>query len=144
MNTFALRPATAADLPFLLRLRQQTMQDHLLAAGIELSPQQHLERVLYRFDVAQLLMVGGAAAGLLKLARDAEPWELLQIQIAPDFQGRGLGRQLIEQVIAEARRARASIRLGVLKHNPAKRLYDSLGFVVLATDEREFQMLFRP
>lgn len=68
---------------------------------------------------------------MLKLDRDETPWHLMQIQLAPSLQGRGLETQLLDEIIREARSARASIRLGVLKVNPARRLYERLGFVVV-------------
>jgi ribosomal protein S18 acetylase RimI-like enzyme len=46
----------------------------------------------------------------------------------PSLHGQGFGTQLIQSVITEARHAGASLKLDVLKTNPARRLYERLGF----------------
>jgi NAD(P)-dependent dehydrogenase (short-subunit alcohol dehydrogenase family) len=43
-------------------------------------------------------------------------------------------------VIAEARAARASLRLNVLRANPARRLYERLGFRVVSESKVDFEM----
>lgn len=131
-------------MPFLLRLRRQTMAPHLLAAGTDLSEEEHERRVRYRFDCAVVLLFDGLPAGLLKVARDGAAWQLIQIQLAPELQGRGLGQRLIEGVLAEARKAGAPVELDVLKINPARRLYERLGFAVVAENEHSFDMRYTP
>lgn len=51
----SLRPATEADIPFLLELRRQTMTAHQLASGAEAPERERYERVLYRFECAQII-----------------------------------------------------------------------------------------
>lgn len=137
---WSLRPATAQDLPFLMQLRLQTMQAYLLAAGVDLNEAEHLARIQHRFELAQILMLDDTAAGLVKLAREPAGWELLQVQIAPSLQGRGLGRALIDQ----SREARVPLRLHVLKQNPARHLYERLGFEHIGEDALEYEMQLRP
>lgn len=47
---------------------------------------------------------------------------------------------LLQSLIAEARGAGASLRLSVLKANPAKRLYEPLGFAVISQSESAYEM----
>ena len=134
------RPATREDIPFLLALRQQTMDAHLLASGVDTSGEYHLERVTYRFDCALILMDQGLPVGLLKVDRGPNEWEILQIQLAPEMQGTGKGRQILENVINEATEVKAGLRLGVLKANPARRLYVRLGFERVGETLHEYIM----
>lgn len=76
-----LRSATEADVPFLLVLRQETMDAHLLASGVVPSAEEHLRRVLYRLDCAQIIQLAGETIGLLKVAREGTDWTLIQIQL---------------------------------------------------------------
>lgn len=135
------RPATHDDIPFLLALRQQTMDAHLLASGVDISDVYHLERVTYRLDCAQILMENGLPVGLLKVDRGPNEWEILQIQLVPGMQGAGAGRLILEDVISEAASARVGVRLSVLKANPARRLYASLGFKMVGESTHEYLML---
>ena len=140
-SALSLRPATEDDVPFLLALREQTMDGHFRASGAEPSREQHLERVRVRFECALIIEHEGRPAGLFKVARDGLDWQLIQIQLAPELQGRGVGERLLRDLIAEARRAGASLSLHVLHANPARRLYERLGFRIVGQEgEREYLM----
>jgi ribosomal protein S18 acetylase RimI-like enzyme len=136
----SLRPAVEADIPFLLALRQATMTAHFAASGEQVTAQAHRERVLYRYENAQVIERGGAPAGLFKVTRDAGAWQLVQIQLSPELQGKGIGQALISELIAEARAAGASLTLHVLHQNPARHLYERLGFRVFEVGAHEFGM----
>jgi ribosomal protein S18 acetylase RimI-like enzyme len=136
----SFRQAIEADIPFLLDLREQTMVPHQLASGVEASHDERVRRVLVRFDCAQIVLREAQPIGLLKVVRDGSNWELLQIQLVPGAQGRGLGSTLVEGVIADARAAGASLRLEVLRENPARRLYERLGFVVRKEGPHSYEM----
>ncbi|HTV25250.1 MAG TPA: GNAT family N-acetyltransferase [Polyangiaceae bacterium] len=123
-----LRPATEADVPYLLALREQTMHQHFVASGVEPTREEHLERVRIRFDSAQIIEHDGHPAGLFKVARDTPAWDLIQIQLAPELQGRGVGERLIRGLLDDAARAGATVSLNVLTANPARKLYERLGF----------------
>ena len=116
------RPATEADVGFLIELRNQTMSAHQVAAGLVPSDEERRTRVLVRYDCAEILVRAGEPIGLLKVARDGLDWDLKQIQLIPEFQGRGLGTQILRGLVAEARRAGAVVRLILLKRSPARRL----------------------
>ena len=136
------RPAGPDDLPFLLQLRQQTFHAYLAEAGLPIDAESDLARVMFKFDMAAILLHQGAAAGLLKLSRSDSKsnsdWHIHQLQIAPALQGQGLGAALLRQLQDEAADAGAGIELGVLKRNPAQALYRRLGFVDEGENELEY------
>ena len=137
-----LRQATQADIPFLLALRRETMDQHLAASGADTSEESHRTRVDYHFDCASILMDDHQTPlGLLKVRRLPDHWDILQIQLGGAWQGRGIGRSLIEDLIADATAGGASLKLGVLKANPARKLYERLGFEVIGEDAHEYFML---
>lgn len=135
-----LRPATEDDVPFLLALREQTMHRHFVESGVEPTREEHLQRVRVRFDSAQIIEHEGRPAGILKVARDALAWDLIQIQLAPELQGRGIGEQLIRALLDEARDVGATVSLNVLTANPARRLYERLGFQQVDAGDRMYVM----
>lgn len=142
------RPATEADIPFLLALREETMDAHLAASGVDIHSGDpgaaRLQRVRHRFDCAQVLLHAGEPAGLMKLVKSPGTWELLQLQLGPRLQGKGIGRALLDELLAEADAAGVDVTLSVLKANPARRLYERLGFVQVGEDAHEFHMRRRP
>lgn len=65
---------------------------------------------------------------------------LSDIQIAPEWRGRGLGTAIVGAVLAEAWERGLPVALQVLRGNPARRLYERLGFRVVAETESHYQM----
>ncbi len=141
MEPLTLRPATESDMPFLLELRRQTMSKHLAASGVIASEADHLGRVRAAFHCATIVLHAGEPVGLLKVVREGRQWELVQVQLTPSVQGKGLGGVLLRTLVEHARSEGASLRLSVLKANPAKRLYERLGFVVVAATEHAYDMV---
>jgi len=134
------RQAMESDVPFLMRLRRESMDEHLNATGASTSESDHLARLRYRFECAEVLLHEGNPVGLLKVSRDGQEWKVIQIQLLRDLQGQGLGAKLLKQVITESFAAGASLTLSVLKANPARSLYERLGFVVESESEYEYNM----
>ena len=138
--TPVLRAATQADVPFLLRLRLDTMTPHQLGSGLIVSEREQADRLRHRFDCAQVVEIEGRPAGILKVTRDGLDWQVVQIQLVPELQSRGIGTRLLEGLILEARAAGAGLSLHVLRANPARRLYERLGFRVIAEGAHEYTM----
>jgi hypothetical protein len=80
-----LCPATEADVPFLLELRRETMHPHVLASGLAPSAEHDAQRVLFRFDCAQIITLAGEPVGLLKLLREGSEWYLSEVHLRNDF-----------------------------------------------------------
>lgn len=142
MEGLAFRSATEADLPFLLELRRKTMSEHLRLSGVEPSQSERFERVLARFECAEIIMLCGNPVGLLKVARDDKSWSLIQIQLVPEQQYKGLGTRILKALLDDAVQSRASVKLSVLKANPARRLYERLGFCVVNASAHAYEMRF--
>ncbi len=89
----------------------------------------------------QVIEVGGLAAGLLEVTRHPDAIEVVNLELAPAFQRRGIGTAILTEIQAEATAREAAVLLQVLKVNPARRLYERLGFV--ATGATESHTLMR-
>lgn len=137
------RHCDGADADYLLALRKQTMVPHLEAAGHQLSDEEHMERVLYKFDGTKLILLNGAIAGMIKTEETPDYFEIIQLQVAPAYQGNGIGRNVMRHFIENAERKNCKIKLSVLKVNPAQNLYRELGFVIIAEEEDSYMMEYR-
>jgi len=142
IDALTFRAATEADIPFLLELRRQTMSEHLRASGIEPSESERRARVLASFDCAEIILLAGASVGLLKVVRGPDNWDLVQIQIVPEQQGRGFGSTILKRLLADAIRAQVTVSLSVLNTNPARQLYERLGFRIVAQNDHAYDMEF--
>ena len=56
------------------------------------------------------------------------------------FQRKGIGTEVVNALIEDADRAGQAVTLGVVKTNPALRLYERLGFRITHDDSRKFYM----
>lgn len=137
---FYFRRAQNSDLSFLLDLRKKTMDAHIIRAGLLPCDDSHWQRIHYRFDCAQIIICNHTDAGLLKVVKEGDVWDLVQIQLIPSHQGKGIGRSIIGAIMEEAFSKKAGIKLSVFKSNPARNLYESLGFKTYAETEATFEM----
>lgn len=143
-SALSLRPAALADEAFLLSLRLQTMIEHLNRVGEPTTPEAHGERMRDRFEDIRIVLLDGKAIGMVKAYRDSDAWILQQVQILPSHQGSGVGRRVVEGVIATARTSGLPVRLSVLDGNPARRLYERLGFLAVGRAGNETVFVLEP
>jgi ribosomal protein S18 acetylase RimI-like enzyme len=148
-----LRPQTEADRDFLLRLYASTHDDLLSALppepGSQILRQQFQTQLAYytatfpaaRYDVITL---AGAAAGRLYVNRSGSELRILDIALLPEHRGQGLGTQILRTLLAEAETAGLPIRLHVERENSALRLYQRLGFSLLAEEGIYLLMEYQP
>lgn len=136
------RKATENDLDFLLDLRMKTMNEHYANSGLPTTEESALQRVLYQFEKANIISLQNEPIGLLKINKDSDKTEVLQIQIDPKMQGKGIGKTILKDVIEEASSSKKSVVLSVLKTNKAQHLYSSLGFTIIDESEHSYTMEF--
>lgn len=134
-----LRPATLADADFLYRLLVASMKDYVAATwGWDEEFQKEHFRTHFEPQKLQIVLVDGCEIGVLSVEpRDGELW-LASIQLLPEYQRRGIGTQIIRDVLARGRQQEARVTLQVLKVNPARSLYERLGFCVIGETKTHF------
>lgn len=134
------RRAEESDWPFLLVLRSESMNSHIINAGLIPTEENHLERIKYRFEYAKIIIYNSLEVGLLKVVKEGPVWDLVQIQLSSSYRGLGLGKSIINGVLKEAFSQNASVKLSVFKGNPEKKLYESLGFKTYLETETAYEM----
>ncbi|AZY48997.1 GNAT family N-acetyltransferase [Bordetella avium] len=139
-----LRTAGEDDVPFLLDLRRRTMEPHLVQDHVPFDDDIHMQRIRYHWEDARIVLIDQQPAGLFKVHLDEEGLYVIQIQLAPAWQGLGLGARLLNTVLARADAQKLAVRLAVLKNNPARRLYERLGFLTQGENDIEYLMVRQP
>jgi len=125
-----VRAATAADIPAIVDIVDRAYRHYIARIGKPPGPMldDYLARVSE--DAVWVLQDGPAIAGILVLLSAPEYLLLDNIAIAPERQGRGLGRRLLAFAESEAlRRGYREIRL--YTHQTMienQRLYASIGY----------------
>ncbi|SHM65982.1 N-acetylglutamate synthase, GNAT family [Chryseobacterium carnipullorum] len=143
MNTIiTYRKASENDIDYLLDLRTKTMNPHYANSHLPTDRETTLQRILYQFDKAHIILLNDEPVGLLKINR-GDKTEVLQLQIDPTQQGKGLGKKILKDILEEASKEGKTVELSVLKTNKAQYLYTSLGFKTVGEDEHSYFMEFQ-
>ena len=66
--------------------------------------------------------------GRLYIDRREDVIEIIDIALLPEIRGRGIGGMLIQEILDEGKAASLPVRIYVENFNPARHLYDRLGF----------------
>ncbi|REH00880.1 GNAT family N-acetyltransferase [Flavobacterium aquicola] len=141
ITNLTFRKASKEDIEFLLWLRKETMVQYLINSRMEVNEESHLSRINYHFEHAKIILLNNQKIGLLKTAEQDGEIEILQIQIAPNHQNKGIGSQIIKSILKESFAKKIPVRLSVLKANKAQTLYKNLGFEIY--DENEFSYFMK-
>jgi ribosomal protein S18 acetylase RimI-like enzyme len=141
-HDYRLRTASDDDYDFLYALHVATIRPAVEATwGWDDAFQAGRFRQHFVAAENQIIVVAGEDIGVLKLEERDGDCFLGLIEIAPAYQGRGLGSQVVLDVMASAFKNNQAVSLHVLKANPgARRLYERLGFRVVETREERYVM----
>ncbi len=82
--------------------------------------------------------------GVLKVIPETDELHLHQMQVLPEFQGMGVGAELVRQTMMNSKKMQKPITLFVVKNTPAKRLYDRFGFIVTGEFKHHCRMCWLP
>lgn len=93
-------------------------------------------------ETRRIIELDNEPIGVLHIEAASSPVRLLNIQLLPAFQRQGYGTAIMRMVAQEA--AARPIWLQVLKVNPAKLLYERLGFQTIGESETHWHMLREP
>jgi ribosomal protein S18 acetylase RimI-like enzyme len=137
----SLRAATHRDAAFIYGLRVAGLREYVAQTwGWDDAVQ--AARFRAHFDPAryQVIVADGLNVGALAVEWRAGEVFLADIEVVPAWRGRGLGTAIVGAVLAEARRRRLPAALQVLKGNPARRLYERLGFRIVGETPTHYLM----
>jgi len=133
MDEIRVRRSIASDHDFLWWLHRVTMKEYVDRTwGWDEEFQALAFRKAFATDRKEVRIVesAGERIGYLRVAQEPSRFFLAAIEIAPSHQGRGIGTSLIEGVCKRADSLGLPVELQVLKVNPARQLYERLGFLV--------------
>ena len=131
----ALRAARPVDYGFARQLYRELMHDitDALFGWDEYREDMSFAR---QFVLREARIITRAAKdiGWIQTRIEGPAMHLLQFYIAPPWQHRGFGTEVLQRLLAEAKRRRKLMALSVVKGNPAIRFYLRHGFRPVAED----------
>jgi len=134
MSLFDFRRVGAADFTFCWPLYRDALQP--LSAGLFVwDDAVHQKRVQQALadEGASILIAEESDAGWLHCSETRFAIHLGHLYLAPEKRGRGLGSAFLRWMSDRARRKGKDFTLDVMANNPARALYERLGFKPLET-----------
>lgn len=141
MADFSLCPASEDDKDFIFEAFKLSMRKYVeWAWGWDEEFQRHDLWTNLPIDNFKIICVTGQHAGAIYVEENEQYHWVRTIFLKPEFQGMGVGSALLSQVAEQARSRRKFLVLKVIKINPAKRLYERLGFKIVKEDDATYSM----
>jgi len=133
--SYELRPAGTGDIEFAWRLYEQLMRSRTEALmPWRAERQREVVASALKSGGMQMILAEGRVCGWLHVQERADGVELHQIYLVPARQRRGIGTAILKSLQARAAALGRPVHLNVLVNNPARRLYERLGFRVERSD----------
>ena len=138
-----LRDAVAADFEFVRRVHHETMKGYVkdFFGSWDGDYQDQRFARTYRPEEARIILSGGREVGWFAQRDSADDIPLTELYVAPGSQNHGIGTQILRDLISEAQGKTKTVSLGVMKNNPARRLYEREGF--RAVGENEYKIFMK-
>jgi ribosomal protein S18 acetylase RimI-like enzyme len=139
-----LRPAKPGDYFFALDLYLDGAKRHLSKIG-RWDRRRMTERFRrgYRQFQTRVIQAGPRDIGWVQIAEQVGRLHLRQLHLISGFRGKGVGTWLIRDLFERATTQGKPVTLEVMHGNPAKRLYERLGFKRAGRDADKIHMIWR-
>lgn len=136
----AMRPALSSDFDYCRCLYFGEMKWIINELHLDLAAQEHGFRQQWNPMQVRIITVDGADVGWVQTIRQEEAILVGQIIVERRFQRKGVGTEIMKRLISDAAQMGLPLLLSVVKINPARTLYQRLGFQVTHEDDRKLYM----
>jgi GNAT superfamily N-acetyltransferase len=136
----SFRPAVAKDFDYCERQYFAEMERIVRELKLDRNAQVASFRRQWQVDEVRIITLDGADIGWLQSRTQDSTFFLAQFFVEAPLQRRGIGTAVMHRLFDEAAHTGHAMTLAMVKINPAKRLYDRLGFRVAHEDDRRFYM----
>jgi ribosomal protein S18 acetylase RimI-like enzyme len=93
----------------------------------------------------QIIVIKNKSVGIVAFSRNKTSINIDEIQLLPEYQGRGIGTLILSDIIASAQKSKIEITLSILKVNYiAQKFYDKLSFEKIGDTETHFLLRRKP
>jgi ribosomal protein S18 acetylase RimI-like enzyme len=152
--SIALRPISDDDMNFLLHLYATTRMDEL--AQVPWTDEQKTAFVIQQFSAQHeywqahytdtswdVIVLDGVPIGRLYVSRWTDEIRIVDIALMPEYRNAGIGTRFLRELFDEADSTGRKVSIHVELYNPARRLYERLGFVE-AEERGVYLLMERP
>ncbi len=142
---YSLRPASKDETEALYAIHRAAMEDYVAQTWGSWDDAWQREYFTSHWpDVRLAIEASGELAGFVDLDEQGETIHIGNIELRPASQRNGIGSAILKAVQQRAEIKSVPVTLQVLKVNPARALYERLGFEHTGETETHHQMAWRP
>jgi GNAT superfamily N-acetyltransferase len=135
-----LRPALDHDFEYCRRLYFGEMRWIIEELHLDRTAQEISFRQQWNSMQVRIIALDDTDVGWVQTIREDDELFVAQMFVDSRFQRKGVGTEVMKRLISEANAFHLAVRLNVIRINPARRLYERLGFQVTHEDDRKFYM----
>jgi len=150
-----LRDAVPEDMQFLGRLYRDSRRREVEPWGwppeqqkmfleMQFNAQYGSYRATFPDAADSIICQGNNPIGRVMVSQESASLHLVDIALLEEHRCRGIGGNVIRRLMQQCETNGLTLRLQVLKSNPATRLYQRLGFVESSADSMYIQMEWSP
>lgn len=141
---YLFRNCTLDDFDFLFELKKQNFKwyvDKIWSWNDDDQKQRLKQDLKEHLQHKRIILLDNKEVGIY-VVHITENGDLFinEISILKEYQNKGIGRKILEEQLKENHKKGIRTILQVFKENPAKRLYEKLGFKVYGETETHYQM----
>ena len=145
MADIQYREAHLGDEVFVNSLTRSTMHEYVEAMWASEEEREHYYEInTFRQYGTRIIQYGGVDVGRITTTQKEDKILLDELHILPEYQGNGIGKQVLQSLLEDAAFENLTVELSVLRSNPAKSLYERLGFRIFKEDESRYYLSKTP
>ena len=140
-----LRTASNEDFAFARKVYFETMRwiiDRLF--GWDQAREEKNFAQFFKLDEVRIITADARDVGWIQEQVDGTTINLGSFYITPAMQRYGIGTQVLQALLAQAKSQSKAITLSVVKINPALQFYEKHGFRITHEDDHKFYMRANP
>lgn len=135
------RASTKADADFVNNLTRVAMNKYVEATWHTTHEREsYYLSNLFDQENTRIIQYGTVDIGRISVKQFYDHILFEEIHLLPDYQRRGIGTLLLQELLAHAKKEQLPVRLMVLQINPARQLYERLGFSIYSEDRERYYM----
>ena len=138
--SYSLKPATIEDYDFIFYVKKTALKQYIEKIwGWDEEYQQDDFRKCFLPQNNKIIVCNDEEVGFLEVNEKENIIYIVELEILPQYQGKGIGTSIISDIIQHSRSVNKKLEIGCFKINlGASRLYERLGFKVIGERETHF------
>lgn len=139
-KNYLLKKATMEDYDFIYGVKKITLRNHIEKIwGWDEKYQQNDFSKSFLPNRNNIIILNGSNIGVLEINEEDKIIYVVELEILPQFQGKGIGSNILNDIIEDAKKKDKKVQVGCFKVNErAKELYLKLGFKIIDDTRTHF------